>query len=185
MRINPLAVPRAHWKSLSNRAGGKVEPNWRARIFSVAVAVVPTLWVLLATRNGVAALDASIPSAILAAAAILVGGLLAAFGVLVGWRATLQEQAERYPATQQGLRGLVDEAVSHILLAVLWSAAVLPLATLLLVCSGRIASVLLALIVGLSAHTLYLFVLIVPLLYSAYTQIMDVESSINGLVRQH
>lgn len=119
---------------------------------------------------------------VMAAGALVITGVLAAFGQLASWRTEL---GARDRADEAPLRAMVDEAATHMLLAILESVLVTVLALIAVGLSRWDRWALLATIpmACLTGHVLYLFTLVVPRLYSAYVQINDIDESLDGYSR--
>jgi hypothetical protein len=186
-RLNLRPVLFGHWRGLTMRRympNGDVvsRPYVPARTLTLLVPAAAGVgcWLWLRGRNDTWSLPPEFAGAAIAAAALLSAGLVAAFAVLVGWRDRL---TERDRARERALRAMVDEAVAHVLLATLESVLVVPAAALSMILHGGAARAATTLTWILSAHVIFLFVLLVPRLYSAYGQTNEIEEHVDGLSR--
>ena len=80
---------------------------------------------------------------------------------------------------------MMDEAATHLLLAVQESVLMVPLAVLGLILTNQGLWFLAAYVplVLLGTHVTWLFLLVVPRLYSAYTQVNEVDEAVDGYAR--
>lgn len=186
-RMNPSALIAAHWKGLQSRAypsnGGEptTTPDGLARLISAGAPVTVGGVAVIFIWQGNLHLAEGTASLVVTAATLAVGGMLAAFAQLASWRSRL---AERDLDIQRPLRALIDEAVVHILLAVLESASLMLLTVLSLLLPNPWAIVPNALVVAVGSHLVLLFFIIVPRLYSAYVQVNEVTDEVNGYARR-
>lgn len=192
-RLNLLPVWLGHWRGLTMRRyrydlpedddrSLSVGPDVLARSLTLAIPVLAgvvaavVLWGKAPTWH----IAGDVAGVVVAAAALMSGGLLGAFSLLAAWRERLDQNGRR---RQRPLRAMIDEAVAHILLATLESALLVAAAFGALVARGFLAEAFACFAVALGAHVLYLFVLLVPRLYSVYAQTVDVDELMDGHTR--
>ncbi|NNG20532.1 hypothetical protein HJ590_13340 [Naumannella sp. ID2617S] len=182
-RLNVRPLFRGHWKSLTNRA---MVPDGELHATADIPARSMTIAVPLAAGSGIAAVttlrpwvfDITAAGLVIGIAALVIGGVLAAFGQLAAWRTQI---AARDRDTEAPLRAMVDEAATHLLLAVFEAVLLVPTSMLALVLPAGPPSLIATVpLTMLCAHLVWLFILVTPRLYSAYGQVNEVAESIDG-----
>lgn len=183
-RLNWIPLWSGHWKSLAHRqlvpdGGLHPTPDIPARILTLAVPVVAAVLAVVGVIFWGWRFDLAAAGFVIGVAALIVGGVLAAFGQLAGWRITIG-QLDR--DADEPLRAMLDETATHMLLAILESLAVAVLAVVGLILSphGPWALLAVAPLAAAGAHVVWLFGLVVPRLYSAYAQVNDIPASMDG-----
>lgn len=185
-RFSLAPVFRGHWKGLTNDAdNGEVRPDWFSRIVLIAV---PLSLVGLTIKFG---WQIASPSAILSAVALLSAGLLGVFTQLSGLRVRLTERYEEEWLDVE--RDGIDEAVSHVLFAFMLCI----LTSVLLVIGINFAGTAdpagasqalppcwSAAIFATSSYVVLTMLILVPKLYSAYTEMNEVRDELNGFHRK-
>lgn len=189
-RFSIVPVIRGHWKGLTNdRPDGTTKPDFATRC---ALLVIPlaiagcTLWFGWQITS---------PAATLSAIALLSAGLLGVFTQLSGLRVRLTERQDEEWLDVE--RDGIDEAVAHILFAFILCIAT---SALLVVgmnsippspnTDGNVVPQLLskcwsAPILAIASYILLTMFILVPKLYSAYTEMNEVRNELNGFHRSH
>ncbi len=179
-RFDPIPLLVGHWKSLLDGTYERYQPDWWARA------------VLMLVPGGLAAAalwqdwKIAAPDPLLAGVALLAGALVGAFGNLSTFRLKLTEWADRDDDTLQVERDMIDETVSHVLMAALLcavTAVALVIGTNASEPEAPITGVLAALIIFLGSYVALIFLLVLPRLYAAYVQINNVRDRFNGFTR--
>lgn len=189
-RLNVAPVWHAHWRGLQDRRVNEeslqlvLRADTLARGLSIGIPIIiftAAEAILFALVSPGWRLRPELAAAGMASAGLLFGSLLAAFALLATWR---QRVAERDAFDERPLGWMIDEAVAHIMLAVLESvilvlcsigSLVIPASTVSKICTGLGAAAL--------AHMLFLFILVVPRLYSAYTEVNSVPMELDGFTK--
>lgn len=181
-RFSLAPIFRGHWKGLTNdTTEGDVKPDWISRGLLISV---PGLLVAATLFFG---WQISAPSAILSAVALLSAGLLGVFTQLSGLRVRLTERSEEEWLDVE--RDGIDEAVAH----VLFSFLLCIFTCVLLVIGINVAasdtplpardflrSCWSGLIFATTSYIVLTMVILVPKLYSAYTEMNEVKDELNG-----
>lgn len=165
MRLSPLVVWSAHLDGLTKHPTTRPDRLTRVVLVVGPLAVAVVTWVFGAQLRQ--------PGALLAAASLLAGTLLASFGQLATLRGRLTDRPDTRAVA-------LDETVAHVLTAVyaaVATAAVLGVATTL--SAGAVTGWLAAVALGLGSWLLLLVLLITPRLYQAYTYAYPVSPKLN------
>lgn len=179
-RLNFVPILRGHWKGLTlgNQVGNVPDRGVRLVLLLALALVVPAYifdWTLAA------------PEALLAAVAILAGGLLTGFGFLAMVRVRLQDRDPRAGTASQRAKDLLDESVGHLMaamLACLVDATVLALGVNMAAGADEpLGGVAAALAIGLSAYVAVSFLLLLTRLYATYVDAVKVRPALSGLSR--
>lgn len=178
-RLDLRPILRGHWYGLTDGRTKTDEPDWPTRIVLLAtVLLVPIgLW-----RD----FQLAAPGPLLSGVALLAGALVGSFGTMTTLRLKLNDIGEIDDAALAPERDLLDESVSHILLAALvaaLTAATLVIGTNTTEADHPVTGFWAALAIALSTYLALLFALILPRLYSAYVQINNVRPALNGQYR--
>lgn len=189
-RLDLLPVWLGHWRGLSMRTyrydlpedddrSLVLEPDRPAQVLTILVPVLAAAvsGVLAWRQNGDWSLDNDVAGVAIAGASLLSAGMLTAFSLLASWRERLSSASLR---RQRPLRAMIDEAVAHVLLAALESALLVGVSVLAMLLNGWLAKACAVLAAGYGAHVLFLFILLVPRMYSGYAQTADVEERLDG-----
>lgn len=187
-RFLPTELFRAHWKALSaysdlptddrSEPAARPKPDHASRALLLGVpAAVAIVCLIAEARLGA-------PAMMLAAVALMAGGLLSAFTHISTLRRTYTERADRLYVYEQGDRDFIDETATHMLMG----AYVAGIAAVLLVvginffadCRGAIAGWFVALPVYAVSYLVMVFLLVVPRLYVCYATINKVRRELNG-----
>jgi len=186
-RLNLAPVFRAHWRGLSMRrknadGGLDYQPDIVSRLLTLAIPSAAAAGMLFWLRDvdKTWSLPPEFAGVAIAAAALTSAALVQAFTQLASWRIRL---TDRNRPTEAPFRAMVDEAVSHVLLATLESVLIVASAAGSLMLAGWAARLCTALTCALTAHLLFLFVLLVPRLYSTYVQTSEVDERLDGYTR--
>ncbi|MGP9031520.1 hypothetical protein ACT17S_00395 [Glutamicibacter mysorens] len=181
-RFSLAPIIRGHWKGLTNDTkDGNVNADWVSRILLISA---PTL---LVTATLVFGWQVHSPSAILSAVALLSAGLLGVFTQLSGLRVRLTERKEEEWLDVE--RDGIDEAVSHILFSFLLCIFICVLLVIgINVAASEIElpakeflrSCWSALVFATTSYVVLTMVILVPKLYSAYTEMNEVKDELNG-----
>jgi hypothetical protein len=179
-RFDLRPILRGHWRGLTDGRSRKDAPDWPSRaILLSALTLVPVSytfdWCLAA------------PGPLLAGVALLAGALVGSFGTMTTLRLKLVDLADIDDEALAPERDLLDESVSHLLLAAFIAATdavVLAIGTNTAGATGAVTGLWAALAIGLSAYLFLIFVMILPRLYAAYVQINDVRPGLNGQHRR-
>ncbi|GAA0989809.1 hypothetical protein ENKNEFLB_03608 [Nocardioides aquaticus] len=180
-RLDPRDLFRGQWKALTLRAGAATRADLVGRVL---VYLVPLAAGLVAGLSGFAIKS---PDAILAGLALLVGGLLAVFAQIAGWRERLTERSRPFGETEESDRESLDEAVTHVLVASFWSVA-----GLIAVVAGQsttnevdgsLTGLSCGIVVAIGLHIAMLFMLVIFKLYDSYLYINRVSDRLSGSVR--
>ena len=179
-RFDVVPIWRGHWRGLSMRQGRTTRSDDLAR--AVTIAVPGGVFLLVGALNW--ELPDATAAAIIAAGGLITAGSVTAFAQLAAWRSRLTERQSDYDEADRPLRQMIDESVSHILLVVIESVAVVLVAALSTAGMPKSLTVIAsAVTMALLAHIALLFVVLASQLYSAYTQINRVDDSVNGFYR--
>lgn len=175
-RLDLRPILRGHWYGLTDGRTTGDEPDWLTRgILLATVLLVPVgLW---------GDFQLAAPGPLLSGVALLAGALVGSFGTMTTLRLKLADIADVDDEAMGPERDLLDESVSHILLAALVAAtdaAVLVIGTNVTAAGAPVTGFWAALAIALSSYLVLLFVLILPRLYSAYVQINNVRPGLNG-----
>jgi hypothetical protein len=179
-RFDVRPVFRGHWKGLTLFNTSPRLPDWTARL----TLAVPAI--LIVTCSLWRDWKLAAPAALLAGVSLLTGGTLSVFSHLSTLRLRLTDRLE-----QQALdieRDSLDESVAHLLTATLLCVA--DAATIVIGMNfghdtkgSTVDGVWAALALGISSYIALLFVVLVPRLYSAYIEINQVPSYMDGFDR--
>jgi hypothetical protein len=129
----------------------------------------------------------SAPGALLTGVALLAGGMLSAFTHLSTLRLKMKEwvggsEVSRYEVE----KGMLDETAAHLLtgslLCAFDAAALVVGMNVSVTKEGHLFGFWAALAASISSYVMIVFVFLVPRLYSAYIEMNDVSSSLNGFV---
>ena len=182
-RFSILPILRGHWRGLTNDlSDGTTIPDWPVRIAlgSVSGVVLVCSYVL--------GWQIASPTATLSAMALLSAGLLGVFTQLSSLRIRLTDRPDE--AWLDVERDGIDEAVAHVLLAFLLciSSGALLVAGMNLVAWYRPGTPELdrwwsGPVLAIGAYILMTFLILVPKLYSAYTEMNSVRNELNGFHR--
>ncbi|MFJ9525476.1 hypothetical protein [Streptomyces cyaneofuscatus] len=181
-RFNVLPVLRGHWKGLTDGRHAAQRADVVARLSLLLPVVV---FGLMLWREG----RLAAPASLLTGVALMAGGMLSAFTHLSTLRLKITEwdspgEASRFEVE----RGMLDETAAHLLTGSLlcaFNAATLVIGMNVGVTkTGHLYGFWAAASAGLSSYVLVVFVFVIPRLYSAYVQINDVSSELNGFDRR-
>jgi hypothetical protein len=183
-RLSLAPIARGHWKGLSKDVpGGGTAPDVLTRLALTVPSGGVLVWAILDRWT----LAAPIP--LLTGVTLLSGGILGVFAQLSTLRLKLTEKVEerRLDVERDG----IDEAVAHLLMAL----------TLCITCAVTIMIGLnitdsaeansqqrlhlpwSAIVLSLCTYLTTLFLVIIPKLYSAYVEMNQVRSELNGFHR--
>ena len=179
-RLDLRPILRGHWYGLTDGRTTTDEPDWPTRILLLATLLLVPIGVW---RD----FQLAAPGPLLAGVALLAGALIGSFGTMTTLRLKLADLADVDDDALAPERDLLDESVSHILVAALvaaLNAATLVIGTNLTEVNHPVTGFWAALAIALSAYLALLFVLILPRLYSAYVQINNVRPGLNGQHRR-
>jgi hypothetical protein len=186
-RLDFTPVWLGHWRGLSMRTHSPTgylhyHPDRVARAFTLLVPAAAFVGALYWLRDALPtwSLPADFTAVAVGAAALLSASLVAALSQLAGWRDRL---SDRDRVSEQPVKAMIDEAVAHVALALLESVLMLATAVASLALAGWPARLFTAATCALGAHVIYLFLLLVPRLYSAYVQRNDVDENLDGYSR--
>lgn len=181
-RFSLTPIFRGHWKGLTNDAdSGEVKPDWLSRSLLIAIPALligATIWFKW---------QVSSPSAILSAVALLSAGLLGVFTQLAGLRVRLTERQDEEWLDVE--RDGIDEAVSHVLFSFLlciFTCILLVIginvadSDVQLPASEFLRSCWSAVVFATSSYIVLTMIILVPKLYSAYTEMNEVKDGLNG-----
>lgn len=181
-RFSLAPVFRGHWKGLTNDIGTEgIKPDWISRILLISV---PSLLIGATLFFG---WQVASPSAILSAVALLSAGLLGVFTQLSGLRVRLTERVDEEWLDVE--RDGIDEAVSHVLFSFMlciFTCVLLVIginvaaSDVRLPASDLLRSCWSALVFATSSYIVLTMIILVPKLYSAYTEMNDVRDDLNG-----
>lgn len=181
-RFSLAPILRGHWKGLTNDTNeGEVKADWGSRTLLIAVPG------LLIAATLVFRWQVSSPSAILSAVALLSAGLLGVFTQLSGLRVRLTERKEEEWLDVE--RDGIDEAVSHVLFSFLlciFTCILLVIginvagSEIQLPASEFLRSCWSALVFATTSYIVLTMIILVPKLYSAYTEMNEVKDELNG-----
>lgn len=183
-RFSILPIFRGHWRGLTNDlADGTTAPDWPVRITLVAVAAA----VLVCSY--ILGWQIASPSATLSAMALLSAGLLGVFTQLSSLRIRLTDRPDE--AWLDVERDGIDEAVAHVLFAFLLciSSGALLVIGMNLVAWYRPGTPELdrwwsGPVLAIGAYIVMTFLILVPKLYAAYTEMNSVRNELNGFHRR-
>lgn len=179
-RFNPAPAFKGHYRALWNR---KYEGEERSRSFdwwALVILFLPPVGLATACLIGGWKLDQVSP--VLDGVALLTGGLLAAFAQIASWRDRLTARRTTHERSDAARRDAMDEAVSHILVAVylcLFDLALLVAAVN--VGSDQASRWTSGGIVFLSVYLAMVLLMVLPKLYSVYVVENDVDDDLSGL----
>ena len=180
-RVNPGPVVAGHFRSLSNRRrNGQWRPDWPLRLGMPLAALVPAGFAWLDSWRLPAA------TALLTGVGLMAGASLSSFAYLATLRLRLTDRPDdRWLDVE---RDSIDEGATHMLMALLLSVVdgvVLVVgqnaAPLSNVSGGISAGGWTIAAIALSSYMAAIFVVIVPRLFAAYTEMNDVRAEISGL----
>lgn len=177
-RLNPAALVRGQWKSLSDYRNPRVAHGdvvARAIVYIGPLAVGLLVWLI----DG----RISAPGPLLAGVALLTGGLLSTFTHLSTLRLKLTERAEQWQDAERLDRDAMDESATHLLVAAYASA----ITAALLVVGMNVTEPnqplvgIFAIATSVAAtFVLINFLMVIPRLYGAYVSINSVRSELSG-----
>lgn len=125
----------------------------------------------------------SIDDSLLASLAILSAALITAFSLLASWRNSVSEQFQG-AHDHARKRWLLDTASAHLLAgaysSVIASIVVILTKALNLLNNSIIEAIGNVIAIGISTHVVMSLLIALPSLYSAYVQLNDVDSFLNG-----
>ncbi|MGV8970683.1 MAG: hypothetical protein ACOH10_00045 [Rhodoglobus sp.] len=179
MRFSLSDLSIGFMKVLRNRNTTPSRPDYAAR--SVLL-LVPILCGAAVLRFDI---HIQAPATLLTGIAILAGGFLTAFTHISTLRLRLTERQDNQAESEIDDRDLIDEIATLLLVAAFFSVAT---AATLVVAMNWIEEDFLyqgaaALVAGLGAEVVALFLLTIPRLYNAYLQINKVRPALNGANR--
>lgn len=179
-RFNPGALLHGHTKSISNYTQpGKPKPASGTRWFMRVLALVSGVTVgIFDTRLQAA-------GALLAAVALLAGGMLTAFTHLSTLRKTYTDRADDWPEAERISRDYLDETAAHLLAGsytAAWCVATLAVA-MNVSCGGVPHGWGATIPVALATYLFLIFIMAVPRVYIAYTELNHVRPELNGTHR--
>lgn len=170
-RLNPLLVLRAHWRSLQVRTQTSRSSDRVAKGILAGSLVVVTVVAWLADLHLVN------PGSLGATLGLLSAGLLAAFAQLASIRSRYERPDDDYDPDLL-TREMLDEAIAHILTAVLL-AATLALVIVIAMNVGSDGSSLnrwfSSVVAGIGTYLFLLFVMTVRKLFGAYAISNDLD----------
>lgn len=180
-RLSLGPVLRAHWKGLSNdTADGRTVPDWWSRAWLILPSFVILFWGIIDSWTLPA------PAPLLSALALLSGGILAVFAQMLTLRSKLTERSDL--SNLAVMKDGIDEAVSHLLIALL--ICILTSATIVVGLNvstvapdDTLARPWSAFALSATWYLLVLFLILIPKLYSSYTNINEVRDELNGFYR--
>ncbi|WP_326651558.1 hypothetical protein [Streptomyces sp. NBC_01750] len=181
-RFNVLPVLRGHWKGLTD---GRDTTRPRADIVARLSLLLPVaVFALMLGRGG----RLAAPAALLTGVALMAGGMLSAFTHLSTLRLKITEWDSSGGASRFEVeRGMLDETAAHLLtgsLVCAFDAAALVIGMNVgATKAGQLQGFWAALAAGLSSYVLIVFIFVIPRLYSAYVEINNVSSELNGFDR--
>lgn len=186
-RLNVAPIFLAHWRGLTRRqplpdGDFAYSPDSTARALTLAVPLVAgaAALVWLRSADDKWSLPVDFAGVAIAAASLLSAALVAAFTQLAGWREKLRDQDR---TREKPLRAMVDEAVGHVLLSMLEAVLIVASAAASMMLAGWPARLACSLTFAAAAHVIFLFMLLIPRLYSAYVQTNDVDEHMDGFTR--
>lgn len=180
-RLDLRPIIRGQWRGLSKGLPPDIKPDWLARILIYATPVA-ILLLSVALCWSIAA-----PSALLSGVALLAGGLLSSFAYLSTLRMKVTEWSSSEPDRWRTERSMLDETAAHLLAAVL---ACIVEAVLLVIGMNlstppqyAVSGWLAAAIYAVAAYIALIFLVCLPRLYNAYTELNDVSDELSGFTR--
>jgi hypothetical protein len=179
-RFDQRPVLHGHWKALGHRRGSRtLLPDRLARVILLTVPVV------IFCLSIVFSWTVRDPSSLLSGVSLLAGSLVGVFALLAAWRERLTERRRKFSEIRGADCAAVDEAVAHILVAIL--VCVVLAGVLVVGSSGQTSIKLLTslwagVVYGMATYLMLVFLMIVPALYSAYVRANSVEDDLNGFV---
>jgi hypothetical protein len=186
-RLSLSPILWGHWKGLSQRtyAGEDlvgVTPDYVSRSLVILLPLGAAAIVSWAPIRPTLSFE-SVVGLSLAWSALVSAGLIGTFAVLAGWRARLNERAKTdryYRSVEKPVAALVDEAVAHTLMGVIDALLLALLAAGSAAFPSPLHRYVLALAIMFATHAALLFVIISTRLYSAYVQVEQVATAVNG-----
>lgn len=177
--LRPIIV--GQWRGLSKGLPPNIKPDWLSRVI-VFLGPLALLAVSLVFSWNVVA-----PTALLSGAALLAGGLLSAFSYLSTLRMKVTEWSEDSPERWQTERAMLDETAAHLLAAV---TSCIILAVLLVAGMNTsqlpqnvFGGVLAAVCYAVGSYIVLIFLVCIPRLYNAYTELNQVSNELSGFTR--
>ncbi len=182
-----MPAVRAHFRALSKRS-----------YKSSDVATVGRDWVALGVLYGGPLLVAAFGyhakwavtnlDQLLGGVALLVGGLMAAFGQVASWRAKLTEMQKAKPVSGASQRDHLDEATAHLLMAIYASIAFVVVASVAgnylpkepVVTVSSLVSGWTAVLVVIGGFICGLMVMVLSSLWTAYAESNEVPERMGG-----
>lgn len=178
-RLDLRPILRGHWRGLTDGRVSSARPDWVTRALLLgSLLLLPLGW-----RCG---WTLAAPGPLLSGVALLAGALVGSFGTMTTLRLKLADIADVEDEALAPERDLLDESVSHILLAAAVAAATaaaLVVGTNVADPGQPVTGFWASLAIALSAYLLLLFMMILPRLYAAYVQINRVRPELNGQYR--
>lgn len=193
--LSPLYIFRAQWRATFKFQGHEEKAsrkhNWSSVVLifvipilvsgiTVVIYFLPSLF----RKTRVASITLmDIGNPLLASLAILAGALITAFSLLASWRSLVSKQVQK-GRDYSPERWLLDTSCAHLLSGAYTSiiaSFVIVLGNILEVFNNNICKLIGdSLALGLSTHVAMSLVIALPGLYSAYTQLNDVDPILNG-----
>lgn len=174
MRFSPLPIIRGHWRALVDVRTGRAD-KWARMMLLIPFAIaVVGFWRQWSIGN---------PAGLLAAIALMAGMLVGAFAQMTTLRLRVEEWAQDHDRDQLHYeRDALDETVAHLLMAVLTSvaAAVLLVALMNLTPESGLRPWLTAAAIWATSYVALLLLLVLPRMYFAYTQAVNVRAPLSG-----
>lgn len=182
-RFNPAVLLRGHKKGLSDyRKEGRPKPDrltlWGMRVIALLAGVLVFFCDV--------PLTASAP--LLAAVALLAGGMLTAFTHLSTLRKTYTDRASSWSDAERIQRDFLDETAAHLLTGsytAAWCAASLVVAMNSVDSNApdgpqHPQGILAAVPVSLATYLFLIFIVAIPRMYIAYVELNDVRDELAG-----
>jgi hypothetical protein len=179
-RFDQLPVLRGHWMALGRRSPTRtIGPDrWARTVLLVVPAIVTLSGIIFSWRL-------ANPDGLLAGVSLLAGSLVGVFSLLATWRERLADRQRMYSEVRSADCAAVDEAVVHVLIAILTCVII----AVLLVAGGSgsthyrlLTTIWASVVYGFSSYLTLVFLMIIPALYSAYIRSNAVSDDLNGFV---
>jgi hypothetical protein len=195
-RFDLRPIFRGHWRGLTDGRTRNDKPDWASRLVLLSAFCLLPVGYVLDWKLGA-------PGPLLAGVALLAGALIGSFGTMTTLRLKIAELGGPDDEGLEPERDLLDESVSHVLLAALVAAtdavalvigtntaATAPIvgvtkaAAAASTAPGTVTGFWASAAIALSAYLFLIFVMLLPRLYAAYVQLNNVRDGLNGQNRR-